>query len=519
MKKILLNNKLKAFLLVGVLAFAGTSCEDSLLVDPRQSVDSATALESADAIRAALRSPYARLRSLANYGRNLIVFPEALADNGYVTQNSGRLIGETLNQPGAHFGHWTNSYYAINELNLVLSAMETQASLFSEAEGNGIIGEAKFLRGLYFFDLVRSYAYIPGAVVDAQNFGGVPLPTTGILDEETARTYQPSRAPIADVYTQIYADLQDAVARLGAQTTTYRASRNSANALLSRVALYNKDYALAESAATAALTGGAGAALSVGPAYVEGWTKDTHPESLFEVRFFSPNENIGVNESIQSSFTTIRSFDLIGNYTNEALGGWGDFAPLAANHASGLSVLPLVGVSQTGSGATLAIQRGADVRGQLFEIGAGRGSGRKIECIKFLGKTGTIYMDNVPVLRKSEMYLNRAEARATPGSAVLDLDLALADLNTVRVARGLDAYADATEIADGSVYEEILRERRKEFLNEGHRFFDMKRLGRNITKAGGAAGNPITFEDFRILPPIPQSEIDGNPNLVQNFGY
>jgi starch-binding outer membrane protein, SusD/RagB family len=518
MKKILLNNKLKAFLLVGVLTFAGTACEDTLLVDPRQSVDSSTALESADAIRAALRSPYARLRSLANYGRNLIVFPEALADNGFVTQNSGRLIGETLNQPGAHFGHWTNSYYAINELNLVLSAMETKASLFSAAEGNIIIGEAKFLRGLYYFDLVRSYAYIPGAVVAAQDRGGVPLPVTGIVDEKVAREYQPSRASVEDAYALIYADLQDAIARLATITTTYRASRNSANALMSRVALYNKDYALAESAATAALVGPTNfQLLASGQAYVEGWRKDTHPESLFEVRFFSPNENIGVNESIQSSFTTIRSFDLIGNYTNAALGGWGDFAPLAATNPA--SVLPLVGVSQTGSGATLAIQRGADVRGQLFEIGAGRGSGRKIECIKFLGKTGTIYMDNVPVLRKSEMYLNRAEARATPGSPVLDLDLALADLNAVRVARGLTAYANAGEIADGSIYEEIIRERRKEFLNEGHRFFDLKRLGRNITKAGGTAGNPITFEDFRILPPIPQSEIDGNPNLVQNFGY
>jgi len=120
------------------------------------------------------------------------------------------------------------------------------------------------------------------------------------------------------------------------------------------------------------------------------------------------------------------------------------------------------------------------------------------------------------VIRKTEMYLNRAEAYATPGSPVFDEALALADLNTVRVARGLVAVA----LTGTALYEEILQQRRLEFAFEGHRWFDLKRLGRDVIKVGlftGAAD--LQFTDGRVLANIPQREVDGNPNLVQNFGY
>jgi hypothetical protein len=64
---------------------------------------------------------------------------------------------------------------------------------------------------------------------------------------------------------------------------------------------------------------------------------------------------------------------------------------------------------------------------------------------------------------------------------------------------------------------EILLERMKEFVGEGQRFFDLKRYGRGIVKTTPAV--VVAFDDFRILPPIPQREVDGNPNLKQNRGY
>jgi hypothetical protein len=115
------------------------------------------------------------------------------------------------------------------------------------------------------------------------------------------------------------------------------------------------------------------------------------------------------------------------------------------------------------------------------------------------------------------MYLlNRAEAYATPGSAVFNQTLALADLNTVRTARGLATVS----LSGTALYNEILNQRRLEFAFEGHRWFDLKRLGLDVIKAGQFTGAVnVPFTDFRRLANIPQREVDGNPNLQQNFGY
>ncbi|MDX2290644.1 MULTISPECIES: RagB/SusD family nutrient uptake outer membrane protein, partial [Streptomyces] len=79
--------------------------------------------------------------------------------------------------------------------------------------------------------------------------------------------------------------------------------------------------------------------------------------------------------------------------------------------------------------------RSTDVRNLLFEPGtAGRGP-IKTECTKYLGKNGTINLDNVPVYRIAEAYLIRAEAQATAGSPVLNLTNALADLKTIKSNR------------------------------------------------------------------------------------
>ncbi|MEQ1625312.1 MAG: RagB/SusD family nutrient uptake outer membrane protein, partial [Sediminibacterium sp.] len=85
-----------------------------------------------------------------------------------------------------------------------------------------------------------------------------------------------------------------------------------------------------------------------------------------------------------------------------------------------------------------------------------------------------------------------------------------------------DYAGSAQETADNAMtqpqlLEEILRQRRIEFAFEGHRFFDLKRLGRDLVKAPHY--NTVAFTDTRILPALPQSDIDGNSNLKQNAGY
>lgn len=500
---------IKSYLVLLAAMAISVACEDMIEVEPRQSIDANTALNNPDNIKAALNSPYARLRSVNSYGRNLIALPEVLADNGTATNNSGRLVNEGLNQLYSHFTHWENSYYAINEINLILEALESPSVSppLTQAQKNSYEGQARFLRALYYFDLARAYAYDPGAVVPERDKGGVPISTTGFKDYQAAMDFMPARSPVADVYALIYSDLQRSIEITGNSGGPVYATAAAAQALLSRVALYNKDYATVVAQATSALASSVGR-LTVGGDYVDNWRKDSHAESMFEVKFAVAGENIGVNESLQATFSTIRSLSNLRNPDGTLnitgnTGGWGDLVPSA-------TLRTLLGISAVGASANMTIERGDDVRGQLYEIGPGRGSGPKIEMTKFMGKTGTLYMDNVPVIRRAELLLNRAEAYATQGSPVFDEALALADLNTLLEARGLTEV----NLTGAALYDAIIEQRRIELAFEGHRWFDLKRRGQNIPKAP-----VIEFTDVRILANIPQREVDGNNNLDQNDGY
>jgi hypothetical protein len=126
--------------------------------------------------------------------------------------------------------------------------------------------------------------------------------------------------------------------------------------------------------------------------------------------------------------------------------------------------------------------------------------------------TGTLgeFADRLPIIRVAEVYLTRAEARAEQGNT----SGAQADLNAVRNARTLE---DVTATGDDLI-EAILTERRLELAFEGHRFFDLKRRAMDIPKPQTAFG-VLPYDDFRVLAPFPNSEVQSNPQLDQNPGY
>lgn len=476
--KNIFTNTVKVFAL-STLLLSG-ACSTLLDTQPTTSIDAASALNSEADVKTALAAVYAYLRSPRQYGRDLVAFPEALADNGIATNKSGRFVGEYNNQPFAHFANWQTAYFGINQANIVIDAAEKVK--MPATSKDKIQGEAKFLRALYYFNLMRTYAYDPNAVVAVNNKGGVPLLTVGVLDI-SAVTY-PTRASIDDVYTQIIKDLLDAITSLPARAAVpHYATGGAANALLSRVYLNKGDWANAAKYATSALASNMGAFVSNG-SYVSSWRVPVNPESMFEVLYQIAGENVGVNESLQTSYTTLVT---VGNRTTT--GGFGDLVPtddLLNNYRSEPN----------------------DIRLQLYELGtAGRGAART-ECTKFMGKNGQINWDNTPVIRISEMYLNRAEALAMSGDAAG----ALTDLNVIRVRAGLTAQ---TGLSGQALIDAILKQRRLEFAFEGHRWFDLKRRGLDVKKLP----LDIAATDTRILANIPAREIQVNPKLVQNAGY
>jgi starch-binding outer membrane protein, SusD/RagB family len=118
------------------------------------------------------------------------------------------------------------------------------------------------------------------------------------------------------------------------------------------------------------------------------------------------------------------------------------------------------------------------------------------------------------MLRLGEQYLIRAEAEANLG----DIADAQMDLNAIRSRAGLSATSAVTA---GDLQKAILNERRVELFTEwGHRWLDLKRTGAvdsvmntSTPKKGG------TWLDYKQWYPIPITELQEDPNLVQNSGY
>jgi hypothetical protein len=135
--------------------------------------------------------------------------------------------------------------------------------------------------------------------------------------------------------------------------------------------------------------------------------------------------------------------------------------------------------------------------------------------MKYMGKgegnaTSTPDVNNVIVLRLSEMYLIRAEAILN-GASVANTD-ALKDINAIRAKR------NATELTSASK-QDVAKERILELNFEGHLWFDLDRTGSSLSYADGSVTRELDANSKFWALPIPKSQIDLNKNLKQNPGY
>jgi hypothetical protein len=358
----------KSIIIITLLALLGTtwSCKKALDIEPKQSIEATTALTTKDGISAALVSVYSRMKNVRLYGRDNIALPEALSDNGFATNKSGRLVPEANNVLNAHFTaiFWQTAYSGINQANLILEAIPAATDpTITIADRTLWEGQLYFLRALYHFDLVKAFAYMPGAEVAASNKGGIPLMLKGTATSDDALLLKPSRAPIADVYAQIVKDLEAANSRLaGTANIPNLANKPAAQALLSRVHLYSKNYGESKRWADSAIAT-VGSRLTTSGTFVSNWRAATHGETLFQILFATNAENPGVNESLQTSFTTLNAPG--GTVTT----GFGDLVPT-------ISLLNALGITLTGGNITSVFgqnasiaSRTADVRNLLFEVG------------------------------------------------------------------------------------------------------------------------------------------------------
>lgn len=444
--------KLKFFTIVSILTATTLllSCNDNLDVAPRNSIGSDQSLNTSADVEALLKGGYDALADGDLYGGNLLRDAELLGDGGEIFWDGtfvdpGEIWSKSiLITNGQVENTWLSAYKAINICNTVLANLD----LVTPDRKDRVEGEAKFIRGTLYFELVRMYARTWSDGSPAAN-PGVPLitePTT----EQTA-TAKVNRSTVAQVYAQVIADLTEAETKLPEENGFY-ATTYAASGMLSRVYLAQQDFAQARDAADRVIESGA---YELARTYADAFNKGSLE---------------GSNASIEDVFAIqVTSQDGVNNmntfFASSDFGGRGDIY-IDPPHFD--------------------LYEANDDRLNLFYDDERTG--------KWNNQFG-----NVNIIRLAEMYLTRAEANfrlgTTTGATPEE------DINVIRERVGLDPVS-------GLTLDQILLERHLELAFEGHLLHDLKRTQSDI---GGLPFNdpsliyPIPQRERTINPELQQN--------------
>lgn len=444
---------------------------DVLEQSPQTAIDEATAIRDQKSAEAALNGLYDEMQSGDYYGDNILVIGDVSSD---VSQSIGtwdfyREMDTYVTVPGnlEVRNLWGQLYRTVNHANNLIA--DVPGIEATQAVKDQILGEAYFIRALAYFDLSRTFAGIPGVTGTM----GVPIitePSRGINEDSF-----PSRPSIQASYDQVLADLQSASGLLSGLPDKNRASEAAVKALYSRVYLYLGNNSLAEQFATDVIDD---FGLTLEQDYASIFVDENSSGSIFELAYNTTDGN------------GIRSW-----YFPSSLGGRGD---IALHEPYALKVL----------------SRADDERGELIGFDGNVGAYFPSKFAKSGGD------NNIPILRLSEMFLNRAEAKANVATTPAGLLDALNDLNEVRNRANLADTAGVGVDTKAEVLDAIAFERGIEFMMEGHRFYDLVRTEKALTVLTGLerlnGPNESLTNPGRQIFPIPSREIDANTNLDQS---
>ncbi len=416
--KIIMKNNIFAILLTGAIVMFG--CKKPLDVQPTQSIDESVALKTNSDVQVALVGSYADMGAADLYGGRVYVNTELLGNSNELSwsgtfQGLTQIFNKTIPvDNGFVAGTWLTGYRTINDVNNVLSAL----AVVNANQLNRVEGEAKFIRGTVYFDLVRLFGKAWNDGTPANN-PGVPLVLTPTKSITSASNV--ARSSVMQVYDQVIKDLNEAEAKLPVANGFF-ATKNAAAAMLSKVYLQKGDYVNALQAANRVIISNK---QLLNPNYADEFPSNPNgpvalgntQEDIFMIQV---NATQGVND-----FNTFFS-----------LNGRGDIG-LTNNH--------------------VALYEAGDQRLSLIDVDV---------STKFDNAYG-----NVHISRLAEMYLTRAESNFRLGSAVGATPLD--DVNRIRNRVGLPSLL-VVSLAN------ILKERRLELAFEGFALHDAKRLQNNI---------------------------------------
>jgi hypothetical protein len=500
-----------------VAALAATSvallaaCDNVLEVKPETFSGTTNYYQTPDQIDRAVFGAYSFLQTIYGAGGNgpMWALGEMRADNTTYEQNQtnrGLVLNETIDDflttpdNTAVAAMWTNSYSSILQSNVVLDRIEP-VKYPDQAAKDRAVGEAKWLRALNYFNLVRLFGDVPLLLHETQSYEGA---------------FSPQRTAADSVYKVILADATDALAKLPARSALAsaqagRATKGAAAMLLADVYVTRKNWQEAANVLQSVV--GMGYTLVTpydrvfDPAFKNG------AESIYEVQF----AEAVVNESsafLQRFIPLTSARDLtFGTTDNADNGGWN------------IPTRDIVRAYEAGDArknASIAFYVNARNRTET-DVAFG-------DTIPYIRKLYHSYAtagrtnDDFPLYRYAEALLLYAEALNELGRTAE----AYPFINQVRARAGLPALAAG--MSQAAFREAVFREERVELAFEDKRWFQLLRTGRavDVMRAHGtdlksyAVGRRATVA-YNVTPqmllfPLPIREITAN-GFAQNPGY
>jgi len=482
------------------LLFSLGCSSDFLDKQPLDQITTGNFYNTASDANLAVLSCYSVLHGTNWYGKSWMI-TEIPSDNTTTGGNDpdfSPIDNFTINAdniPNTEF--WTEHFKLVTLANQVITfvpdidMLESQKSLF--------ISEAKFLRAFAYFDLVRIY-------------GEVPIVTE--LPSIDADLFV-SRNPVDEVYEFIIEDLQAGIASLPDKRTGAdlgRASADAAKALLAKVFLTidrndecmdlcreliaSNRYKLMED-------------------FADNWLKDVsdnNAESIFQLQYVGCGP-AGTGNALQAFFAPW------GQGITQNSDGWGSQIPSGPSTENpGTTVKDIFSADDLRKYHSIMSPGdyypsiNSELGGYTYPlVGASRSS---INIKKYVigGGSDVCFMStpqNFHIIRYADVLLMLAEASCSRNGGITATGDVIEAYNQVRRRAGLSETSTLT-------IDELFEERRREFVFENQRWFDLLRTG-NIQEIMLLHGKQM--QDFNVLFPIPSPELAINTNLTQNPGY
>ncbi|SHG09284.1 RagB/SusD family nutrient uptake outer membrane protein [Pedobacter caeni] len=467
----------KIGLVIICLLFVLASCKKIIDRDIIQSPTAANAFRAPSDINHGLAGAYNMLRTFLP--DQVFLFGDIQADNFNKAKNVGSRMETDLQrragvndliQAGA--GNWNGYYTTISQCNLILEKIPT-ISGYTAGEKERYLGEARFLRALSYFYLVRLY-------------GGVPLIMKSVDISNVGRSTQ------EEIFKAISDDLDAAISNLEVSYSNadraVRADKGAAKAIKAHLMGWMHKYDECEKLCNEVITSGKYSLVRDSTALLNIFVGKS-PEGIFELDFDSKNNELQKNKMYNR--TLGRPW-----YKDQSDGGGGTDEYVLGFTPAVRAVLFPKGVR--------------DIRRDVWFIKSTWDSEilyfGKYRTLKAQGDTTSqnINESNLIITRLSDIILLRAEALDAlnrPGEA-------MTELNKIRERAKRPNYTGGGILADT-----ILLERRKELMGEGQYFFDLVRT-RKMAKLHSKIKQADWYEKGAWLLPISSSIIAASNYVI-----